>query len=82
MLSQVCYPLILGTILRHYWAKKVPRSDFRALLLKETIITKGFEPKNFGKKMVPHGGSDGSKWGPSRHGHFSGGNKLKLKNIN
>ena len=32
--------------------------------------------------MVPHGGSNGSKWGPSLYGHFSGGNKLKLKNRN
>ena len=55
MLSQVWYPLILGTVLRHYWAKMVPCSDFKALLLKETIITKVFEPKTVGKNVPTWG---------------------------
>ena len=54
---------------------------FQSIVAKRDNYYKSFlKPNNFGKTMVPHGGSDGSKWGPSCHGHFSGGNKLKLKN--
>ena len=47
-------PPDFGATLAHRWAKKIPCSDFKALLLKDVSIVKFFELKIFVKKMVPH----------------------------
>ena len=47
-------PPDFGATLAYRWAKKIPCSDFKALLLKDVSIVKFFELKIFVKKMVPH----------------------------
>ena len=51
-------------------------------MLKETIITKDFEAKNFGKKWSHMGVPMAQNGDHHAIGHFSGGKKLKLKNRN